>query len=210
VRVPFAIDLHVHTRAHSECAELMPPEALPDAVRARGLSGVVIAEHDAMWSAEEMAAVASALGPDRRVYSGIEVTSAEGHIVVIGLRGMSGVEKGMTVAKLAQLAARDGAALILAHPHRDRPSPYEVVPPGLHAIEVCSSSTHGEATSRALALAESHGLHRVAGSDAHAPRSVGSCYTLFHALPASASELALMIRAGLGRPFPCGGGGGLR
>jgi predicted metal-dependent phosphoesterase TrpH len=173
----------------------MPPEALPGAIRGRGLSGVVIAEHDAMWSAEEMAALTSALGPDRRIYSGIEVTSAGGHIVAIGLRGEKGLEKGMAVAELALLAARDGAALILAHPHRDRPGPYDVVPAGLHAIEVCSSSTRGAMAGRALALAESHGLHRVAGSDAHAPHAVGSCYTL-------------MIRAGRGRPFP--GGGGLR
>ncbi len=206
----FAIDLHVHTRAHSECAELMPPEALPEAIRARGLSGVVIAEHDAMWSPAELSTLLSSLGPDRRVYRGVEVTSAEGHVVAIGLSGMHGVVKGMAMDDLAALAARDGAALILAHPHRQRPGPYRAVPRGLHAIEVYSSATEGELARRAAALADAEGLHRVAGSDAHAPHLVGVCCTLFPALPADAGELARMIRAGLGRPVRRGPGQVLR
>ena len=49
----FAIDLHLHTRRYSPCAELVPPEEIASSARRAGLSGVVLTDHDVLWSIEE-------------------------------------------------------------------------------------------------------------------------------------------------------------
>lgn len=197
------VDLHVHTRRYSPCAEGLDPAALPGIMRARGLAGLVISEHDAVWSAAELGALRAALGPGQRVYAGVEVTTREGHLVVIGLADLGGIRRGIAGAALVERALREGAAVILAHPQRGRAGPYEHVLPGLHAIEVRSTSTLGDHAARAAALARTLGLPAVAGSDAHALEQVGAVATAFHRLPEDETALAAMIRSGQGLPCSC-------
>ena len=47
------IDLHCHTKVHSACSALTP-EALVRAARARGVDGVCITEHDALWQQDHI------------------------------------------------------------------------------------------------------------------------------------------------------------
>lgn len=194
------VDLHVHTRRYSQCAEGLDPAALPGIMRARGLSGVVVSEHDAMWSAAELGELRAALGPDQRVYGGVEVTTRDGHLVVIGLEGLGDIRRGMAGAALVERALREGAAVILAHPHRGRPGPYDLVLPGLHAVEVRNATTSAEQAARAASLARTAGLLAVAGSDAHALEHVGGAFTVFDRLPEDEAALAAMLRAGRGAP----------
>jgi len=203
--LPASVDLHVHTRRHSPCAELLDPHALGPAMRERGLSGVVLAEHDALWDPEELAELRGGLGDDLRLYRGVEVSCAEGHVVVIGLDSLVGLEPGIAAADLVAAAHLDGAVAILAHPYQPvvggakRPE-LDRFPDTLDAVEVASSMTRGDFTQRAKRLAFRRGWAAVAGSDAHALEHLGDAYTRFPSLPISELHLARMITAGLGRP----------
>jgi predicted metal-dependent phosphoesterase TrpH len=191
----FDIDLHVHTRLRSPCAETLDAERLPALLRAAGLHGLVVTEHDAMWTDEELARARSSLGPGERIYRGVEVTTRDGHYVVVGLPDATGLSPGMTPRALIALARGAGAAVILAHPHRGRSGPFEEVPPGVDALELFGGRAD---EARVLALARARGLGVVAGSDAHADEVVGAAYTAFPELPRDERELARLIAAGAG------------
>jgi len=46
-------DLHTHTNRYSGCARATPQEMMEGAIR-QGLDGVVITEHDTIWSEGEI------------------------------------------------------------------------------------------------------------------------------------------------------------
>jgi predicted metal-dependent phosphoesterase TrpH len=115
------IDLHCHTRVHSACSALTP-DALARAARARGLDGVCITEHDALWDLNAIRRVAAEM--DFLVLRGMEVTTEVGHVLVFGAR-----EHHPAMATLDELRIRardDGALMFLAHPGRR----YGAMPPG--------------------------------------------------------------------------------
>ena len=190
-----SIDLHVHTRLHSPCAETLDPERLPAVLRDAGLQGLVVTEHDALWTEAELARAMGGLRRGERIYRGIEVTTRDGHYVVIGLPDAAGLSAGMSPDALVALAHRAGAAVILAHPHRDRVGAFEAVPAGVDAVEVFAA---GGDDARVLALAQARGLAAVAGSDAHADEVVGAAFTAFPRLPGDERELARLVAAGAG------------
>lgn len=174
-------------------------------MRKRGLAGVVLAEHDALWDLEELSVLRRNLGSDQRLYRGVEISCAEGHVVVIGLQSLTGLAPGVAAATVVEVAHRAGAVVILAHPYQAvvgtvSPPVLESLPDGLDAVEVASSTTRGKDSMRALALARARGWRAVAGSDAHAIERLAAAYTLFPALPDDELQLAELIRAGRGRP----------
>jgi predicted metal-dependent phosphoesterase TrpH len=192
----FSVDLHVHTRLRSPCAETLDPERLHALLRPAGLHGLVVTEHDVLWTDDELSRARRALGPGERIYRGVEVTTGNGHYVVVGLPHAAGLSPGMPPEALVALARRAGAAVIMAHPHRGRTGPFDEVPAGVDALEL-SGGERDEA--RVLHLARTRGLAVVAGSDAHAAEVVGAAYTSFPRLPRDEGDLARLIVAGAGR-----------
>ena len=199
------IDLHVHTRRYSPCAELVDEGQIARFALQAGLSGVVITDHDVLWSRDEIERL-GALNPELAIFRGVECSTAEGHAVVIGLEDLATIRKGARIASIAHIARAQGAAVILAHPYRDA-DPEGIAPELLDAIEVGSTSfSHAEAD-RSVALARRLGLPTVASSDAHALSRIGWAWTRFPRLPRDSTDLAAMIRSGAGtpvipRPFP--------
>ncbi len=194
------VDLHVHTRRFSPCAEALNPDQLHLAMVRCGLHGLVITEHDHLWSAEEIAALNVKLN-NRRIYRGVEVSSRNGHFVVIGLNGLEGIARGIGVDDLVHVARSHNGAVIWAHPHlhyNNTPSPMaaNAMPAGIHAVEVASGLTTGNNTVEATAFAQEMGWATVGGSDAHVLSQVGCAYTLFPNLPADEKALAAAIRTG--------------
>lgn len=94
----------------------MAVDELIESAKARGLDGVCLTEHDAFWELEQIAALA------RRhaflVLPGCEINTDGGHVLVFGLTHYTfGVHKPSFVR---QLADREGAAVVAAHPYRRR------------------------------------------------------------------------------------------
>lgn len=197
------LDLHVHTRWGSECAELLDPESLPGAMTACGLDGIVITEHNTLWPKKEIARLNRGL-TGRRVYGGMEVSTATHHFVVIGLNAMDGIHEGMSATQLRRITRTHHAAMILAHPLEDRAAHgrdalcrLTVTP---DAVELGSAVACRHHEARIRQWGRENGVHLVAGSDAHCIENLGRTVTAFPHLPDSEEELARMIQNGLGRP----------
>ena len=196
----FRVDLHVHTRRYSPCAESLDPRQLGKTMTAYRLDGVVITEHDQLWPVEDIAALNHPLRK-KRIYRGVEISSSNGHFIVIGLNNLNGIEPGIAIDKLIAHIEPQGAAIIWAHPYLNycsTPSPLTgyTLPDGLHAVEVASGVTTGKATTAGRAMARLMGWSAVGGSDAHTPRQVGCAYTLLNELPENEEILAAVIRNG--------------
>lgn len=201
----FAIDLHVHTRRYSPCAELMREEHLADRGRQAGLAGLVVTEHDALWRPEEMRAL-QARADGFRLFRGVECTAEGAHLVVIGLEHLGPLSRGASVDAVVDHARSQGAAVILAHPYRDA-DPERLPVARVDAVEVGSTSFSVDEARRAEELADRFGKPGVAASDAHHPSRIGWAWTSFPRLPTDEADLARMIREGSGvpqvpRPFP--------
>jgi predicted metal-dependent phosphoesterase TrpH len=198
----FRIDLHVHTARYSQCAEtLLPSEIGAWAARA-GLDGVLLTDHDMLWTQEERDALApSCRGV--RLFRGIECTVRGAHLVVVGLEDAGSITRGLDLVDACAVAHAQGGTVILAHPFRTG-SPLQL-PLGLvDAIEVASTSITMEESIRSMRLARLVSKAPVAGSDAHALARIGWAWTEFPSDPADEAELAVMIKGGLGRPHAPG------
>lgn len=196
----FRVDLHVHTRRYSPCAELLDPTRLAQALRRQGLHGAVLTEHDQVWPEEELAALNRRSGRVR-LYRGVEVSSRNGHFVVIGLQNLEGIQPGIGIAELIAKAVGQNAAVICVHPHLSyaqtrEPLNLEDLPRGIHAVEVVSTLTRQAHSTNARRMAERAGWSMVGGSDAHSLPQVGQSFTQFPELPRNERHLAEMIRAG--------------
>ena len=200
IRSKCCVDLHVHTRRYSPCAEALDPAQLPAAIIAKGLDGVVITEHDCLWSSREIEALNRVLsGP--RIYRGVEISSRNGHFVVIGLDRLDAVGPGISVVRIIQQARKQGAAVIMAHPlfenrHMTEPLDFDHMPDGIDAVEVISTVTRGTQVAEIKAYARQFGYSEVEGSDAHCLDLVDKAFTLFDHLPVDEKELAAAICSG--------------
>ena len=201
----FRIDLHVHTNRYSQCAETLDPEKLGQAAIDAGLDGLVLTEHDAMWTEEEVQILVQRIGHKVKIYRGVEVSSVDGHFIVIGLKDMSGVQVGIQAEELFAIARRENAVVILAHPHRSG-SGSKLFQENINwsksvdAVEVASTYTFGQHETEARLLAIEAGVSEVAGSDAHCLSRVGLAYTELNFLPADELALAEAIRENVGIP----------
>lgn len=201
----FRIDLHVHTNRYSPCAETLDPEKLGQAASDAGLDGLVITEHDAIWTEEEVRVLKQKIGHKVTIYRGVEVSSLDGHFIVIGLKDMTSIQVGISAVELFAITRKENAVVILAHPQRSG-CWTKLFPENINwhkyvdAIEVASTCTFGQYEIEARRLATETGLSTVAGSDAHCLSRVGHTYTEFNFLPANELALAAAIRENVGIP----------
>jgi len=211
------VDLHVHTRRYSPCAELLNPEQLPNAMVERGLHGVVLCEHDVLWPKDEITALNRDLNGSR-IYRGVEVSSCNGHFLVIGMEGLEDLKPGVSVKRILRVARAHDAAGIWAHPQLEyrllaKPLKPCDAPRGIDAVEVISTTTCGDQSAAARSYARLLGCGMVGGSDAHVLDHVGKAFTVFDHLPGDEKELATAICNGCYRTpldgHSCGGGKGL-
>src|SRR5258708_14083259 len=91
-------DHHLHTSRHSPDS-IIDPLVLIERARAVGLDGVVITEHDYQWEADELADLA-ARADGLKVFSGVEVSTREGHFLVSGLPDLADPPGGIALADL--------------------------------------------------------------------------------------------------------------
>jgi predicted metal-dependent phosphoesterase TrpH len=169
------IDLHCHTKVHSACSALTP-EALVRAAKARGLDGVCITEHGALWQLAEIERLATAMG--FVVLRGIEVTTEVGHVLVYGVGRYDAAMA--TLAELHRIVRAEAGLMYLAHPSRR----YGALPPAdlasvFDSVEAQNGTEGMLQNDNAAALARGLRLPGIGGSDSHAVREVGVCATEF-------------------------------
>src|SRR5436309_3997205 len=161
-------DLHMHTIRHSPDSE-MDPLVLIRRAQEIGLDGVVITEHDWLWTEAELE-VLRELARGLVVLAGVEVSAHEGHFLVYGIHDPFAVPRGMGVAALCQEVHRQGGAVVAAHPFRWGQPFTDILRgerPELDGLELMTSNMDADCRRRAAAVREEYGLAGLGSSDAH-------------------------------------------
>jgi hypothetical protein len=177
---PVLFDMHLHTSRHSNDSQLNPFRLVRRA-KDLGLNGVVITEHDKLWSEEELAELRAAT-PGIQIFAGVEVSAKEGHFLSYGVTDLSKMPAGIGVKELCQEVHHQGGAVIAAHPYRWEQNFDEIldtVRPKLDGIELMSSNMDEVMRRRAAALMENRNWAGCGNSDAHQEDVIGVCYTQF-------------------------------
>jgi predicted metal-dependent phosphoesterase TrpH len=163
-------DLHVHTN-YSRDGESSIEEILRVAEE-EGLDAIAITDHDSVDGAKRALTIPSPV----LVIPGIEVSTKQGHLLVLGVTEI--IPSGLDVIDTVNIARRMGALLILPHPYhiwrhgvaRRKKAGMMVV----DAVEVFNSRyIVGSANSKAARIAKRLGKPCVGGSDAHNAKFVG-------------------------------------
>src|SRR5476651_563275 len=182
----FNIDLHTHTFFSGD--GVSSPEELITAARAKGLHGVAITDHntsDAITYLLEKGLMRADGKPvdDFLVIPGVEVTTAEGHLLCIGATLPDPAKlKGRPAREVCELIHEGGGLAIPPHPYDlfragIRFSVLETLP--IDAIEVFNAATTLRRYNRyAFKYAQERGLPMTAASDAHHAAAVGTAYTI--------------------------------
>lgn len=170
----FAVDLHVHTgalhlfRGRSTPFDPIGLRLAAFVARLRGLDAIAITNHD--FSSPVPSALFGV-----RIIPGIEITTTNGHLLVIGPTPPARtVANTLDPHEAVALAHEHGCVAIMAHPFRnstlrDVDAPYD-------AIEL--NAKRPQERPRVVELARKRELPLVAASDAHFPFEVGTAYTL--------------------------------
>jgi predicted metal-dependent phosphoesterase TrpH len=163
-------DLHIHTN-YSRDGESSVEEILRKAEEA-GLDAIAITDHDSVDGAKHALTIPS----DVLVIPGIEVSTKQGHLLVLGVTEI--IPSGLDVIETVNIARRVGALLILPHPYhiwrhgvaRRKKAGMAVV----DAVEAFNSRyIVGSANNKAARIAKRLGKPCVGGSDAHNAKFVG-------------------------------------
>jgi predicted metal-dependent phosphoesterase TrpH len=187
------LDLHLHTSRHSPDSEMDPSVMCRRAIQI-GLHGVVITEHDWLWTKEELAKLRES-HPGLVVLSGVEVSSRQGHFLAYGVKNPFAVPRGINVSELCREVHRQGGAVVAAHPFRWRQPFLQILAeqkPDLDGLELMTNNMDAECRQKA---AEVHARLKIAGlgsSDAHHEDVLGCCYTEF---PGRIRDMADLIEA---------------
>ena len=197
-----AFDLHLHTYYSSDaCAS---PEAMIEASKQRGLSGIAVTDHNTCDAVKHLikeglirkdgTAVDGFL-----VVPGVEVSTAEGHLLCLGttlpqMKGHPAIEV------VAAIHERGGIA-IAPHPFDSlragiREDVLDRLP--LNALETFNSAVSMKSfNEKAAAYATRRGIAATAASDAHHASAAGICSTAY--------DLPELTLAALLAAIPLGG-----
>jgi len=163
-------DLHVHTN-YSKDGESSVEEIIM-AAEVAGLDAIAITDHDSVDGAKKALACETSV----LVIPGIEVTTKQGHLLVLGVTEI--IPAGLDVETTVAIARRMGALLILPHPyHIWRHGVARRRKAGMMVVDAVESFNSryivGSANRKAERIALKLGKPCVGGSDAHNARFVG-------------------------------------
>lgn len=188
------VDLHAHSTEHSLDSGVSA-EKLAAQAAARGLDGICLTDHNAIWPAAALRELSERHGV--AVLPAMELGTDIGHVLVFGLDHY--VPELLMIDRLRAVVRSEAAAMVLAHPMRvlgGRTPSWEEIPDWFEALEAIngdhSDSEHGQY----VRLAASLNVAGVGGSDAHTREAVGRVGTVFPEPVADVGMLVRLLRAG--------------
>jgi predicted metal-dependent phosphoesterase TrpH len=200
----FNVDLHTHSYFSGD--GVSSPEDLIAAARAKGLHGIAITDHNTCEAVPYLVkkGLMRADGlpvSDFLVLPGVEVTTAEGHLLCIGATLPEAQKlKGRLAREVCELIHEHGGLAIPPHPYDlfragIRFSTLETLP--IDAIEVFNAATTlRRYNTYAFKYAQLRGLAMTAASDAHHAAAVGTAYTIVDSAELSLKSIIAQIIKG--------------
>lgn len=170
------LDLHVHT-SHSIDGSCSVEEVVA-AAKAKGLDGVAITDHNSIAGHPEVEKFSKG---GFLVIPGVEVTSADGHIVGLGVSKL--IPRDLSANETVERIREQGGIAIAAHPFALGRRPGLVRKAKFDAIEVLNSRAFLLSNPLARRFAERNKIPMVAGSDAHHRDEIGLAYTTVNCEP---------------------------
>jgi predicted metal-dependent phosphoesterase TrpH len=215
------IDLHVHTRVGSNDSRIDEAELGQLPQRVPNLTGLVLTEHQQRWPEIALSALRSWMF----AVNAREVETRLGHIIVIGVPD-DAIALARQPVELRAAALQHGGLMILAHPFRHYPSPWNLLfqqsrdhwkakelaewPPErlaehpvfalVDAVETLNGGCLGAQNRLAQSVAGVLGLPTVGASDAHDLNHVGYYATEFDDAIGNEAGLIAAVREGRCRP----------
>lgn len=186
--MPFKIDLHTHSFFSGD--GVSSPEQLITAAREKGLDGFAITDHNscdaAAYMIEKGLMRADGIPVDNfLVVPGVEVTTAEGHLLCIGASLPNAPSlKGRPAREVCEIIHEQGGLAIPPHPYDlfragIRFHALETLP--IDALEVFNAATTLRRYNLlAFKYAQLRKLPMTAASDAHHYAAVGTAYTILN------------------------------
>lgn len=194
------IDLHLHTEASFDCTVRLPE--LLERLSARGIDVQAVTDHNEIWGAQQLQALADArrkLDPETpRVIVGEEVSTREGEL--IGLFLTERIPRDLSPEETVARIRAQGGLVLLPHgfdplkKKRLKPEARERIADHIDIVESFNARISRPRWNRAgAAWADAHGLPQSAGSDAHTLADVGDAWT--ETPPADVSTPAGLLKA---------------
>src|SRR6185312_13525885 len=182
--MPFKIDLHTHSFFSGD--GISSPEDMITAARAKGLHGIAITDHNTCDAVnyllqKGLMRLDGLPVDDFLILPGVEVTTADGHLLCIGAE--LPYLKGKPAREVCDMIHQRGGLAIPPHPYDlfragIRFSTLETLP--VDAIEVFNAATTLRRYNRyAFKYAQLRKLPMTAASDAHHYAAIGTAYTIF-------------------------------
>ena len=182
------IDLHCHSKGSFDC--LSDPRDIVKAARDRGLTHVVITDHDRI----DVALAAREIAPaGLTVIVGEEVKTSDGDLICVFLD--RAIPPGLSAVETIAAAREQGGLVGIPHPFDRmrgsllRDAAMASLAPLVDWVETHNARVVGHGNEDAQTFALEHGLPGVAVSDAHSIMEVGVAYTALDGDPSTAAGL---------------------
>ena len=188
-------DLHVHTTYSKD--SLITPKDLVYYAKKRGLNAVAVTDHNQLDGAYKIAKETDFL-----IIPGMEVSSADGHIVALNVHEL--IPRGLSAPETVELIHKAGGVAIACHPYvYFKGCLKENVCSSFDAVEVINSRAFPfkRSVKKAEETAKKLGLVRVAGTDSHYGPQIGYAYTVIEAAEPNVEAISKAIVEGNCQPF---------
>lgn len=167
------IDLHVHT-LYSGDSNISPKNLVEQLYQNPTVRAVAITDHDTIEGYRQVKRLAQAY-EGLLVIPGIEVSTFEGHINVLGIEEMP--KYPLSIKELADFARERQAVIVVPHPYRVCGLGDYAKKLNADAIETLNYRASKSENKLAEKLAKELNLPGVAGTDAHRPNQLFRVYT---------------------------------
>lgn len=190
-------DLHIHSNRSSDCA-LKVDDIIRQAVK-RGLDGIAICDHNTVEGSLLAKRRTKELNLPLLVLSGIEVSTTQGHLIVLGTS--ENIPPSLTPQETIRIAHQKGGIVVAPHPFKMR-SIGSVEGLDVDAVETFNSRCIFGENKKAKEMAQALGKPEVGGSDSHMLATIGIGYT---EIDAGSGEESVLLAIKEGRTHTGGG-----
>jgi predicted metal-dependent phosphoesterase TrpH len=188
-------DLHVHTTYSKD--SLITSKDLVYYAKRSGLNAVAVTDHNYLEGAFKIAKEMDFL-----IIPGMEISSADGHIVALNIPEL--IPRGLSAKETVNRIHDAGGIAIACHPFvLFKGCLKENVSTSFDAVEIINARAYPfrRSVKKAIQTAERLNLPRVAGTDAHYGPQIGYGYTVIEAAESSVEAVCNAIVKGDCQPF---------
>lgn len=176
-------DLHIHSN-YSTDSNLAVDNILKRAV-SKGLDGIAICDHNTVEGGLFAIQRARELKLHLLVIPGIEISTSDGHLIVLGIR--ENIQPGLPVLETINIARQKGGVVIAPHPFKRNSIGFAAK--DADAIETFNSRCVFGENEKAKQMAFELEKPEVGGSDSHLLSTIGLGFTEIDTRPDESSVL---------------------